>query len=320
MVGEQTNFDTNKKEERSDIDNNPQIKPSIHTLEGDLMNAVKDQNYSSNIVKIAANARTIATQEETSSNTTERAFSSKKIFFILGGLFFIIILLLVVFSFLKAPTQTPVENSNQSPASSTQVITRKSLLQAEAVLQLDLSNATKEEGIEKIKNIQNQLRDRNINEKTVVEIDTKLDIQNLFLKNRFSGDESLLNSFGGDYTFGIYNNTADMFETFLLIKINSFDTAFSSMLVWEPNIRYDLQDIFTDYTASSTESSVYNLSQNSKFSDKLIQNIDTRVDTDESNSIRFVYGFINKEYLVITTGVESFANIKDRLLNKNTLR
>lgn len=318
MVGEQTNFNINKKEELADT-GNPPTRPSIHTLEGDLMSAVKDQNYSSNIVKIAANARTSDTKMD--SETPVKKPSSKKVLFISGGLILLVMILLIAGLSFKATTNPNLsEASNQNSTTSPQILARKNLIQTEAVLQLDLSNTTKEEGVEKIKNIQNQLRDRNINEKTVVEIDTKLDIQNLFLKNRFSGDESLLNSLGGDYTFGIYNNSEDMFETFLLMRIDSFDTAFSSMLLWEQNIRYDLQDMFTDYTASSTETSIYNFPQNSKFVDRLIQNVDTRVDVDASSTVRFVYGFINKEYLLITSGVESFTGVRDRLLNKNILR
>ncbi len=311
--------------ENQENQNNTFKKPSIHTLEGDLMNAVKDENYSSNIVKIAANARTQAsTEEETAFKGSDKSFL-KKIFLIIGGV--IVVSIAVLFFVLYGGKTTPkATNTDTDPVPATtssstpQTIQRKTLIEAEAVLQTDLNNFDKIESVEKIKNIQNQLRDRNINEKATVEIDTKLSTVDFFLKNRFSGEERLLESLGSAYTFGLYNNSNDVFETFILVKVSSFDTAFTSMINWEPYMRYDLQDMFNDYTASSTENISYSSPSGSVFKDRLLKNTDTRVDADQDGSIHLVYGFINKEYLLITSGTESFLSVRDRLLNKNTLR
>ncbi len=299
-------------------------RPSIHTLEGDLMSAVNDKNYSSNIVKIATNARVSAEDGQGESNFKGGDKNLlKKLLFIAGGVgvFIVVVVIFILYGGMIGGTKEEGITGTEAGGTSTstpQTIQRKTLIEAEAILQIDLSNSDKTESVEKIKNIQNQLRDRNINEKTTVEIDTKLGIADFFLKNRFSGNDALLTSLTNSYTFGLFNNSNDIFETFILIKVDSFDSTFASMLTWEPYIRYDLQDMFKDYTASSTSSNVF--SENASFKDKVLRNTDTRIDSDQDGTVHFVYGFINKEYLLITGGEESFVSIRDRLLNNSTLR
>ncbi len=56
------------------------------------------------------------------------------------------------------------------------------------------------------------------------------------------------------------------------------------------------------------------------FIDKIVKNTDTREYTDSISKSKILYGFINNKYLLITSGPNSFMDIKDSLINQNILR
>ncbi len=296
---------------------------SIHTLEGDIFRAVNDKNYSNNIVKIA----TQASHKQTTA-PTDRESNSKKIIFL-----FVLCTVLIVGVgawYIFSKTDTPTINQNPDTQATT-TLQHRSILEAEALLQINLKELSKAAGVEKIRKIQSDLREKKITRNTMVELELGLTTADFFEKNRYSGDESLIRALTTDYSFGVYNNKNNVFETFVLFKVDSFDTAFSSMLNWEPYLPLDFNDMFFDgtQTASSTESMATSTATSSPvvlkkytpgFKDVVIKNTDTRVYTDEDGIIQFVYGFINKDYLIISGGIESFVEIKERLLNKNILR
>jgi hypothetical protein len=311
-------------------------RPSIHTLEGDIFSAVKDENYSSNIVKIATRVKPSDNSGSGYLNSTGTNSSTKKI--IIGAIILMVLIIAIgAYIVLKNSNQGNVADLNNPTATTTEnnpslqpdTIQRASVLDTEAVIKIDLKNLNKNQGVEKVRQIQQELRNKNISPNTSVEIDLGLTMPDFFAKNQYSGDEALIRGLGNNYSFGLFNNKDNVFETFIVLKINSFDLTFSAMLSWEPYMYIDLVDMFKDTTekkivASTTATSstpvVTPIAMKAGFKDKVIRNTDTRIYTDEQGEVRLVYGFINKDYLVITGGVESFIDIKTRLLNKNTLR
>jgi hypothetical protein len=84
----------------------------------------------------------------------------------------------------------------------------------------------------------------------------------------------------------------------------------------------DLQNIFT-YTAetetsTSSQTLTKEVTASKVFTDEVVKNIDTRWYVN--NNTKILYGFINKEYLLITSGEESFIDIVNKLTKNNILR
>lgn len=79
----------------------------------------------------------------------------------------------------------------------------------------------------------------------------------------------------------------------LIFKIDSYESAFSGMLKWEKSIGKDLEGVF-------------NSGNGGDFSDKEIQNHDTRV------SSTLIYSFVNQDYLVIVQDEEPLKEVFHR--------
>lgn len=311
-------------------------RASIHTLEGDIFRAMKDDNYANNIVKIVTDPKTNLNKSQNAEAETKGFI--KKI--IIASCIFLLIFLGVLAYFFLTGNKEEVTGPNNPNATSTTngvgsstapTIKTTGVLEAEAIIQLDIKSLDKNSGIEKIRLIQQDLRNKQIAAGTTVELTLNLTVPDLFAKNQYSGDEGLVRSLTNDYSFGLYNNKDNRFESFLIFKLASADLAFSNMLAWERYLPSDLRVLFTDTsvvetvieqpaTTTSTTTPPVVASSTPKFSDKILKNTDTRVYTDEFGKVQFVYGFINKEFLIISGGTESFIDVKTRLLNNNTLR
>lgn len=312
-------------------------KPSIHTLEGDIFSAMQDDNYTNNIVKVVTSPKT-NTKKVTSypEPDTEKSGNLLRILGISATALFIISIGVFGYLYLQKQSTERAGEGSVAVATTTPSTNTAVSLAAEAIIQLDLKELNKFTGIERIRKIQQDLRDKQISTKTTVELGLGLTTPEFFAKNRFSGDDGLIRALDNQYSFGLYNNTNNIFESFLLFKVKSPDSAFSNMLIWERYMMNDISDLFLDTSISISKEDALSATsseqvssstptnntplQEAGFRDRIIRNTDARVYTDEYNTVKLVYGFINKEYLIITSGVESFIEIKTRILNDITLR
>lgn len=316
-------------------------RSSIHTLEGDIFSAIKDENYANNIVKIVTNPSTNSNKSQNADVET-RGFLKKVA--MASAIFVLLVIAAFGYFYIAGQREagtnldpnSPIATSTQNGVGSTSLSTIKttSVLEAEAIIQLNLRELDKASGIQKIRQIQQELRDKQIAVGTTVELTLGLTVPELFAKNQYSGGEGLIRSLTNNYSFGLYNNKESRFESFLVFKISSSDLAFSNMLDWERYLPADLTDLFADKsvvnpdpnasqtvsttTSSTTTAPVAFLTPG--FTDKVLRNTDARVYTDTNGKVQFVYGFVNKDYLIISGGIESFVDVKTRLLNNNTLR
>lgn len=309
-------------------------RASIHTLEGDVFKAMKDDNYANNIVKIVTDPKTTLNKSQNAEAET-KSFIKKII--IASCIFLLIFLGVLAYFFLTGNKEEVIDPNNPNATSTTNgvgssttpTIKTTGVLEAEAIIQLDIKSLDKNSGIEKIQQIQQDLRNKQIAAGTTVELTLNLTVPDLFAKNQYSGDEGLVRALTNDYSFGLYNNKDNRFESFLVFKLASADLAFSNMLAWERYLPIDLRALFTDTSvatvieqpATTTATSTPTVASSTpKFSDRVLKNTDARVYTDQFGKVQFVYGFINKEFLIISGGTESFIDVKTRLLNNNTLR
>ncbi len=161
----------------------------------------------------------------------------------------------------------------------------------------------------------------------------------------------LTRSLATSTVLGVY--AGDIAEPFIILKTNSYEGAFSGMLDWEdfmsddlftfmgiilpngevapakvPEKSFEPAQVATSTNASSTSSStpvavapvvvapsapVVDPRDITKFLDRTIKNKDMRVIQDDSGKIYMLYGFANRNTIIITTSVESFFAVSSRL-------
>lgn len=125
-------------------------------------------------------------------------------------------------------------------------------------------------------------------------------------------------------------------EPFLVVKIASFDNAYSGMLQWEAALAQDLGPLFTGERISSRagqsalrqtananatgtaatgtpESAPEPQGRAGRFDDLLVRNLDTRVVRTETGSIGLLYSFVDKSTLVITSSEAALIGIVEKM-------
>lgn len=123
---------------------------------------------------------------------------------------------------------------------------------------------------------------------------------------------ALVRAFNPLFMFGVLGSAPG--HAVMLIKLNSFENAFPRMLDWEPKIAEDILALFAD------EDTVGGTSATEEFTDKTIQNHDTRVLKDSSGNIVFMYGFFDNSILIMTDGEEAFRTVINRLQSQKLSR
>ena len=120
-------------------------------------------------------------------------------------------------------------------------------------------------------------------------------------------------SFEKDYMLGLYVLSGN--EPFLIIKTNSYETAFSGMLAWEETLLSDATSVFfasDQVFATTTKATI--------FEDKIVKNKDTRIAKNINGETVLLYSFLDKKTLIITTKESVFSEILGRYLNSKLVR
>jgi hypothetical protein len=328
--------------------------PSLHTLEGDLLASMKDESYASNIVKIVTDGKGRGNNKGSAGDTVPTKVSApvnvKMLFFI--GLIVLIGIGAGVFYSVRTPKETGETNATSTTQGNGTIPAQMpAIFDADVVIPIKMADTDKNGLLLAIDAVKKDLLANKISDKTNITLTTDVTLKDFFNKILYSGRDNLIRSISADqaYNFGIYHTTGTGFESYLLIKVDTFDLAFSGMLDWEKSMPYDLERIFTYTPAEKASSTLANAEiagqanpasttttgsttpvvasvepetpyVRPNFMDKVTKNIDTRVYTDPVKGVQITYGFINKKYLLITAGESSFVDILNKLLVKNVLR
>ncbi len=128
------------------------------------------------------------------------------------------------------------------------------------------------------------------------------------------------------YMFGMHNFNGN--QKFLILKVGSYDTAFSSMLSWEDNLWQDFKDLFalkstepaiintevaTDTEVLNPDSLNSSIIEIKKFQDASFSNKDCRIVRDNNGKIVFLYSIIDDSTIVITTSTDTLKEIVARI-------
>ncbi len=127
-----------------------------------------------------------------------------------------------------------------------------------------------------------------------------------------------LRSIGDNFLFGFAGFAGN--QPVLILKTDSYETAFSGMLVWEKKMKDEIGPMFLPKvkieTQIGTSTKIATSTPeifNPVWSDYVLKNKDTRVVRDSSGRVILLYAFVNQETIVITTNETVFGEIVNRL-------
>jgi hypothetical protein len=298
--------------------------PSIRTYKSDVAEAVKYQKKSLAQIALAEKKR----MREREKTTKERKPLPRKRVNI--ATFFITIGLIIVFTsggtFLyhlnktsllsKLSFKIPTIKIPKKEHSNKTVILVKPLISSETekgfslqeMNDIEILNAIQDE----VRNTENKNGIKNIyftdivsveeegvvkQTKTVAGVDKFLSVW----KHNMPG--ILSRSLNNEFMIGIYSITKGGNVPFLVFTTNSYEQTFAGMFKWESFLMNDFYSLFGGETLENFET---------KFHDKIIDGKDTRVLTGTDNETIFLYSFVDKNTVVITTNEETFGKIIKR--------
>ena len=117
----------------------------------------------------------------------------------------------------------------------------------------------------------------------------------------------LIRSLRPEFMFGAFISEKNI--PFIILKTNSFENSFASMLDWEKTIFSDLAPLFG---SDSNENII-----NGTFNDVIVKNKDTRILRGESGEISIMYSFTDENTIIITTNKDVFFEIFRRISTSN---
>ncbi len=136
----------------------------------------------------------------------------------------------------------------------------------------------------------------------------------LFEALRLPAPAILLRNIEPESTMGIVK-TAGRTHPFFILRVASYDRTFAGMLAWEPTLEHDLLLFYPPYNTPEMGTSTPSISESFRLSfvDEVIENRDVRVLRDQDNHIIMLYGYRDKETLIIARDFEAFSEIVGRL-------
>lgn len=141
---------------------------------------------------------------------------------------------------------------------------------------------------------------------------TELSSVEFFQNIAATAPPSLARSFGEKYMSGIYS--FDTNEVFLLLSTDDYGITYAGMLKWENSMANDLSLLFpnTPTLSAGLDTTI--------FKDDSFNNQDVRILRNSSGQIGLVYGFIDKNILVITANEKIYQALVNKYRNSKLVR
>lgn len=129
-------------------------------------------------------------------------------------------------------------------------------------------------------------------------------------------NDSLKAALGTNYFLGSYSNNPH--DSFILLTVKSYESAYPGMLAWEPFMETDLGRFFpfsrvANASSSAASTTLTTASQSASFKDKVMQNKDARVLFDESGNVKFLYTFLDTKTILIVSSERGLKEVQSRL-------
>jgi hypothetical protein len=278
-----------KKDQKDDL-----IK-SLRTYQGDVEEALHNNNFSASKVLIAEEERKREKPDLSTLEAPKNTEARNKFFLTLGGLLLVLgIITVSAVYYIKSQNQVAIVQKTK---------TILPFSQEKPIITTNLSIANIISTIVSLK----QSFNLPLNSILYINLEknegAQESLENFLSILGPSMPASLKRSFVGKYMLGVY--AFDSNTPFVILKTNDFSTSFAGMLKWESNMPYDLDKIFDlKENASSTNT----------FFDESIKNKDLRVMKDLAGKTIFLYSFIDKNTLVMTKTESVFSAILNKYL------
>jgi hypothetical protein len=286
-----------------------QIRPIVRTYKSDVEETIQTSHISSINIALAESRKKLGqagkTELEEKKTKMNKNILIISIVLIFGGILtFLIPKLLIQIQY--APKPTPVETVSSKP-----------------IMTVDLQEKINIKDIN-LSRISTTLKER------IQQSSTQLgQIKNYYLTEGVGTDEKLITSgnflnlinanvpseiqrtLKDSYMFGSHNYNGN--QSFLILKIGSYDTAFSGMLNWETRLWQNFKELFNlQDSGIATDTNPFAI-ETKKFQDATFNNKDCRIVKDNNGNIIFLYSFIDDNTIVITTSVDTLKEIINRV-------
>ena len=108
-------------------------------------------------------------------------------------------------------------------------------------------------------------------------------------------------------------------QAFVLLQVDSYETAYAAMLSWESNMQSDLLPFFTRTPSPNVQNTTTATSSTptpampTDFVDKTLENHDTRTLYDAEGNIKLLWTFLDRNLILITTNQYTLREVVARL-------
>ena len=123
--------------------------------------------------------------------------------------------------------------------------------------------------------------------------------------------DELLRALSSQFFFGIH--ATDIPSPVFVIPVISYDHAFAGMLSWEPDIDGQLAPLFKQVSPYLPAVSTSSMPVARTFEDAVMRNYDVRVLKDDTGSVVLYYSFPNPNILIIAASPNTFPEVLSRL-------
>lgn len=285
----------------------------IQTFQSDVEEMMRRQKVSKATIAISEDKRKARVEEPDSQDSASPSSPDAKVFKISSGLplparrgfrfIALIVAGILVLGGIGAGAFFVFKRDGQTNTSLPETEVKQSIAIA-------LESRENREGV--IKAIWSRVRDLSVpqNELRVIPITldaTPITTAKLLEKIEASAPAPLVRALGQTPTLGVHGFRGG--KPFLIWSVSSYDHAFDGMLSWEKNMLRDIGPLFgisvRDIVekAASTTSEV--LGNTIAIKDIIIRNKDVRAAYDPKGEIIFLYSFIDKETLVLSTNEDT---------------
>lgn len=298
------------------------IIPTIKTYAFDVKDAVEHKNTSIADIALAEERRkeSLGIQEEQEFSSLSR----KNIVYIILGVFLILIggMSVWYFGFFKKPKET-IQATENKPLYAIE-IEQEYPFSVTGKIRADI---TKE--LEKVR--LSEIQVGSMVSFLMTEKDVPLTTEQGFSSLGIRAPGKLIRSLNPQFLLAIHS--FDEKRSFILLKTNSFQNAFSGMIEWEATMMWDLEGILfsreipqlaappTQQSTSTPTSTPSTTNQSDVgFIDAVIANRDARIYKDQTNKNLFYYTFIDETHILLASDTTTAKEIIERLNNASLIR
>ncbi|MEX2010373.1 MAG: hypothetical protein WD874_01015 [Parcubacteria group bacterium] len=276
--------------------------PQIKTYQGDVAHALEEEKHSLNTIRaaeLAKNGGALTDPEK------KRIYSN--IFFLIAGIIFLIgggVGGYLTYNKYKEVTAVP---TIITPTNRFIPIDEEKVLYVTGLTRESFINAVLDErGMPLVPGSIKQLQWKKAGAMGQLQPVTEF-----FLILNAGTPDNFVRNLSRDYMIGMIGE--DNAETFIILKTDSYENAFSGMLAWEENMPRDILPLFAPEVLPSATGTP-------AFTDLTIKNKDVRVLQDENGVGVLFYTFYNQLYIVFAQSEGALTSIIQRLDNASLRR